>query len=148
MRTFTPADLALSGINLKSLGTTTSMLKIPTEEGGFFQFSVHVLKALAAGTPTTGLASLGVNLFTGPAGATALVPVTGVTTINTKVATGEIWTFGGAGSAIKGTGAKSTDADALKVIEWLQLFFVVDEVVNVVATATASIYLQMHGYRR
>lgn len=146
MRTFTPADLGMASINLKSLATTTSSLKVPV--GDFFQFGVHILKTLAAGTPTTGLASVGVNLYTGPTGATALVPATGATLINTKTALGELWTFGGAGSAIGPSGTKSNTSDALKVCEWIELFFTVTEVVDVVATATADIYLQAEGYSR
>lgn len=146
MRTWTPGDLVMEGIDLKTVATTTSGIKIPVSE--FFQFSLHVLVTLAAGTPTTGLASLGVNPFTGAAGATALVPVIGVSSMNTKVADGEIWTFGGAGAAVGPTGTLEPESDTLKVLEWIQVFLDVTEAVDVVATATADVYLQAEGYTR
>jgi len=152
MRVVTPAELGLADIDLKALATTTASLNV--DATGQFQFSISIEKTLAAGTATTGLVSVGVNVYRDEAKSDLIHSVVAATLINTKLSTGaiggssEIITFGGSGAELLGTGTLATGFGALRAIPFLELFFVVTEVVDVVATATADVYLLMEGFNR
>lgn len=152
MRVITPAELGLDSIDLKSLGATTADLNV--DATGQFQFMVVMNKSLAAGTATTGLGTIGINVYRDKEKTDVLFSQSLVQTIDTKKTTGsiggsnEILTFGGSGAEFLGTGTLVDGAGATRVIPFIELFFSVTEVVDVVATAVGEMYLLMEGFNR
>lgn len=148
MRVLTPADLTMAAIDLKDAATTTAGLII--DATGMFQFQVNIAFTFAAGTPTTGAATFGFKLYRDLLGADQIgETVSLVSVINTKVVgTGECYTFGGGGAEAFGSGTLVTGVGAYRVIPFIEPFFTVDTVVDVVATATADIYFSMEGFNR
>lgn len=152
MRIVTPAELGLDAIDLKSLDVTTSPLNV--DALGQFQFMVVMKKTLAAGTATTGLGAIGINVYRDEAKTDILFSQTLVTLIDNKISTAaiggsnEILTFGGSGAEVFGTGTLQTGVGAIRVVPFMELFFNVTEVVDVVATAVGEMYLLMEGFNR
>lgn len=152
MRHFTAADLGLGNIDLQVLATTTSPLIIPAPDQ--FQFQAVMSKTLAAGTAITGLGSIGFLCFSDAAGLNAIFSQALVNTIDLKLdstavgGTREVVTFGASGAENSGSGALASGAGAARVIPFIQLFFTVSEVVDVVATAVGDMTFQMEGFNR
>lgn len=145
MRIWTPTDLTMSSINLKSVATTTAGIIIPAER--LFQFTFSAKFTVTGGPGTTGLASWIVDIFADEGGSVLLHSITAVTAINTKVdATYSMFTFGGAG-AVPWNGTMATGADALKVCPYVRPRFAVTEVSDA-TTATADVYVIADGWER
>ena len=151
MRVVTPAELGLASIDLKALAISTATLNV--DATAHFQFVVAVKKTLAAGTPTTGLASIGINVYRDEAKTDIIYSTLLATALDMKVGTiaggdvAPLATFGGSGAeALNGT--LRAGAGTTRIIPFVELFFEVTEVVDVVATATAGIYLFMEGFNR
>lgn len=152
MRIFTPAELGLDNIDLKSVAVTTSQLNV--DALGHFQFMVVMNKTLAAGTALAGLGAIGINVYRDEEKTDILFSQTLVTAINTKLSTGaiggsnEIFTFGGSGAELFGTGTLESGVGAIRLVPFMELFFNVTEAVDVVATAVGEMYLLMEGFNR
>lgn len=151
MRIVTPADLGMADIDLKALAITTASLNY--DASGQFQFDVAIKKTLAAGTPTTGLASIGINVYRDEAKTDLIYSTNLAASMDMKVATvaggdaANVVTFGGSGAEAIG-GTLKTGAGSARVIPFVELVFEVTEVIDVVATATADIYLLVEGFNR
>ena len=151
MKIVTPSELGLSGIDLKTTAVTTATLNF--DASGQFQFTAAIKKTLSAGTPTTGLAKIGINVYRDE-GKTDLIYATDlVTSFSTKVATvaggdaAQLVTWGGSGAEAIG-GTLRAGAGSSRVIPFFELVFEVTEVIDVVATATGDIYLLVEGFNR
>ena len=151
-RVVTAAELTLDAIDLKSLATTSSPLII--DATGMFQFNVVMSKTLSAGSPSTGLGSVGIIVYQDREGNIPLFSHAIGGTIDLKIdstALGgerEIITFGGSGAELSGSGTLSTGIGAVRVIPFFSLFFTVSEVVDVVATAVGDVVCLMEGFNR
>lgn len=151
MKILTPSELGLADIDLKTTAVSTATLVVDalTE----FQFTVAIKKTLAAGTPTTGLAKIGINVYRDLAKTDLIYATDLATAFSTKVATvaggdaAQLVTWGGSGGEAMG-GTLRAGAGANRIMPFFELVFEVTEVVDVVATGTADIYLLVEGFTR
>jgi hypothetical protein len=151
MKIVTPAELGLANIDLKAAATTVSSLNFDALDG--FQFTAAIKKTLSAGVATTGLATVGMNVYRDKAKTDFIYSTFLATSLDMKVGTlaegdaAPLVTWGGSGGeALNGT--LRSGAGANRIIPFIELFFVVTEVVDIVATATGDVYLLVEGFNR
>lgn len=151
MKIVTPSELGLSGIDLKAAAETVSSLIYDATFD--FQFTLAIKKTLAAGSPTTGLAKVGINVYRDLAGTDLIYSTNLASSFDLKTATAaegdaaQLVTWGGSGAESQG-GTLKAGGGANRIMPFFKVFFEVTEVIDVVATATGDVYLLVEGFNR